>query len=321
MGESINNSMLVFIDELSKKWIDRLADTGVGTIGLHPYGGRLAVRSLENLLEMLKTSNYRDLIDYAHVCGLEVEYEMHAAGYLLPRELFSAHPEYFRMNEKGERVNDWNLCVSNSDAVELFAKNAAELALSLYGSSHNFYFWLDDGHDIHCHCPKCRNLSPSDQQLFLVNRMAREIRKHIPDARVAYLAYMNSLVPPTEFSAEDGVFLEYAPFEKYTAKGENAAEIIENEKRSIAPLKKIFEKEPSKVLEYWYDNSMYSHWEKPPVKFVADEVAMCRDIEEYFDMGFDAVSTFACFLGEDYEKLHGDVNVLPFVDCVRRHSK
>ena len=28
--------------------------------------------------------------------GLEIEYECHAMGYLLPRELFFVHPEYFR---------------------------------------------------------------------------------------------------------------------------------------------------------------------------------------------------------------------------------
>ncbi len=317
----MKNSMIVHIDELSKKWIDRLADAGVGAIGLHPYGGAEAARSLKNLLEMLKTPEYRALIDYARERGLEAEYEMHSTGFLMPRELFSQHPEYFRINEKGERTPDWNFCVSDPDAVELFAKNAAELALSLYGSSHNFYFWLDDGHDLCCHCPECSSLSPSDQQLFLLNRALKEIRKYIPDARMAYLAYYDSLVPPTTIKPDEGIFLEYAPLEKYVAKGDNAPELIAREKNMIAPLRNLFRGEPSKVLEYWYDNSMYSHWVKPPRKFTLDEPAMRRDIEEYLDMGFDSVSTFACFLGDDYEQLHGDVDVKPFASCLREHKK
>lgn len=313
--------MIVHVDELSKKWIDRLADAGIGAIGLHPYGGEAATQSLKDLLETLKTDEYRELIDYAHARGLDVEYEMHAAGYLLPRELFAEHPEYFRMNEKGERTDDWNLCVSNSDAVELFAKNAVKLALSLYGSSHDFYFWLDDGHDLYCHCPECKKLSPSDQQMFLVNRVQRELRKHIPDARTAYLAYMNTLTPPTQFSADEGVFLEYAPFEKYTARGEKAEEVIRREKETIEPLKKFFWKQPTKVLEYWYDNSMYSHWKKPPTKFSPDCERIGKEVKEYCETGFDFISTFACYLGEDYEQLHGDVDITPFADCVARCSR
>ncbi len=316
----MKNSMLIHPDELSRKWIDRLAAAGVGTIAIHPYGGKKAISSLRDLLAALKTDEYRELIDYARSRGLDVEYELHAAGYLLPRELFKTKPEYFRVNDSGERTNDWNLCASNDEAVELFAKNAAELALSLYGSSHDFYFWLDDGHGLSCHCQKCRELSPSDQQLLLVNRMESEIKKYIPDARVAYLAYMDTVVPPTKVVANDGVFLEYAPFEKYTAKGENAAELIAREREMLVPLKKFFSKQPSKVLEYWYDNSMYSNWKKPPAKFDLDEAAMRRDVEQYRKDGFDCISTFACFLGEDYENLYGAADIVPFADCAGRRE-
>lgn len=308
----MNGSMIIHPEELSKKWIDRLANAGISTLGIHPGGGKSAVPLLKKMLETMKTDEYRSLIDYAHSRGLDVEYELHAAGYLMPRELFEEHPEYFRMNENGERTDDWNFCVSNSEALDLFANNAAELALSLYGSSKSFYFWLDDGHSLHCHCPKCKELSPSDQQMLVINRMLGAIKKHISDARMAYLAYMDSIVTPEKIGADDGVFLEYAPFEKYTAKGENAEELIRREREMTVPLMKFFDKEPKKVLEYWYDNSLFSNWKKPPAKFVLDEGAMRAEIEEYRKMGFDVVSTFACFLGKDYEELHGDVDITAF---------
>ena len=308
----MKSSMIIHPEELSIAWIDRLANAGVSTLGIHPRGGALAIQSLKELLVRAETAEYRELIDYAHRRGLEVEYEIHAAGYLMPRELFSEHPEYFRVNEKDERTADWNFCVSNPNALELFAGRAAELALALYGSSHKFYLWMDDGHRLYCHCPKCRSLSPSDQQLLVLNRVLQEIRKHLPNASVAYLAYTDTIVPPSKVAAEDGIFLEYAPFEKYTAKGENAAELIAREKEMIVPLMRFFDKGPKKVLEYWYDNSLFSHWKKPPIKFVLNEEAMRTDIEEYCRMGFDYLSTFACFLGEDYEELYGDVDITPF---------
>lgn len=305
-------SMLIHPDELSKKWIDRLADSGIKAIGIHPPGGKAAAEYLKKLVERSKTSEYRKLIDYAHSRGLEVEYELHAASFLLPRENFTKNPAYYRMNADGERTSDWNFCVTNDEALELVAKNATDLALSLYGSSHTFSFWMDDGHGIHCHCPNCRHLSPSDQSLIVVNRVLREIKKHLPDAKMAYLAYMDCIVPPTSVKPEDGVFLEYAPFEKYTANGADATERISREKKMLEPLMELFGKETSKVLEYWYDNSLFSGWKKPPARFILDVDSMLRDIAEYRSMGFGYVSTFACFLGEDYEELYGSFDVVPF---------
>ena len=311
----MKKSMIIHPDELSRSWIDRMADAGIDTLGIHPVGGGSSVESLKNLLAYAKTEEFRTLIDYAHSRNLTVEYEIHAAGYLVPRELFSEHPEYFRMDDGGTRVNDYNFCVSNYDAIEMCAKHAAELALSLYGSERRFYFWMDDGHELRCHCPKCRRLSASEQQLLALNRMLKEIKNHFPDASMAYLAYMDTVVPPQNIEMEEGIFLEYAPFEKYTAKGENAAELIEHEKKMIAPLLRFFEKGPKKVLEYWYDNSLFSDWKKPPRKFLLNEENMANDITEYCGMGFDYLSTFACFLGKDYEELHGDVDIAPFAKC------
>ena len=314
----MKTSMIIHPEELSYSWIDRLADAGITTLGIHPRGGKEAFETLRELLDIMQTTEYRDMIDYARRRGLEVEYEIHAAGYLMPRELFKEHPAYFRMNENEERTNDWNFCPSNSEALDLVARRAVELALALYGSCHDYYFWMDDGgHGLYCHCPKCKQLSQSDQQLLIANRMVKELRKQIPDARIAYLAYQDTVVPPSRISAEDGVFLEYAPFEKYTAKGENAAELIEREMKMVEPLMRFFEREPKKALEYWYDNSMYSRWKKPPAKFVLNEENMRRDVEAYRSMRFDKISTFACFLGKDYEDLYGDVDITPFARAIR----
>lgn len=314
----MHSSLIIYPDELSKKWIDKMADAGVGAVGIHSRGGGWALESLKKLCELMKTDEYRSLVDYAKSRGLGFEYEMHAAGYLLPRELFGEHPEYFRMNGDGERTADFNFCVTNPEAMEIFADNAASLALSLYGSSHDFYFWMDDGHGLHCHCPSCKGLSPSDQQLLVLNRVLRKIRERIPDARVAYLAYIDTVIPPREVAAEDGIFLEYAPFHKYTAKGDDATELIKEEREMLIPLMKFFSKGPRKVLEYWYDNSLYSKWTKPPKYFELDCEAMERDIAEYRAMGFDSVSSFACFLGKEYEELHGnEADAAPFGKCLK----
>ena len=101
----------------------------------------------------------------------------------------------------------------------------------------------------------------------------------------------------------------------FDADGDNAEELILRELNMLEPLMELFGKEDAKLLEYWYDNSLYSNWKKPPAKFVLKEDAMREEIAEYRGMGFDFVATFACFLGKDYEELHGDVNVKPFAEC------
>jgi len=309
--------MIIHPEELSRKQIDKLTEAGIDVLGIHPRGGHRAHEHLASMLSLIKNDGYRELIDYARERGLGVEYEIHAASYLMPREFFASHPEYFRMNADGERVPEWNFCVSNSDALELFAKRAAELALSLYGSSHDFYFWMDDGRDTHCHCEKCRGFSPSDQQMIAINAMLREIKKHFPDARMPYLAYFEGIVPPTSVVPDKDVFLEYAPFEKYTAKGDNAEELILRELNMLAPLMELLGQKDAKLLEYWYDNSLFSEWKKPPRRFTLDVAAMERDIKEYRARGFSNITTFACYLGADYEELYGEADFSAFGKAFR----
>ena len=144
-------------------------------------------------------------------------------------------------------------------------------------------------------------------------QLKKQVKKHIPKARMAYLAYMDTIIPPTHVHPDEGVFLEYAPFEKYTAKGENAEELIKREKEMLIPLMQFFNCSPKKVLEYWYDNSYFSSWKKPPKPFRADGERIKDDIDFYASLGFDNIASFACFLGEDYEALHGDVDIASFV--------
>ena len=308
----MKKSMIIHPEELSRRWIDRLADSGVEILGIHPHGGSNAKDSLAELVELMRTDEYRALIDYARSRGIEIEYEIHAGGYLLPRELFAEHPEYFRMNDRGERTSDYNLCVSNPDALAILAKRARDLTGELYGTCNRFYLWLDDNKNSVCHCPRCQSLTPSDQLMIATNAMIREIRRDIPDASIAYLSYLNTLEPPMNVERGDGVFLEYAPIEKYLVRGDDAEERILRERAALARVMDYFSDTPKKLLEYWYDNSLFSRWKKPAQKFTLDAFTMAEDEKYYIPLGFDYVSTFACFLGEDYEALHGGFDITPF---------
>ena len=306
--------LLIHPDELSKTWIDRMAENGIKVLGIHPEGGKKAVASLTELLEQVKTPEFRELLDYAKSRGLEIEYEFHAAGYLLPRSLFAEHPEYFRVNAEGERTPDWNFCVSNTDALELVAERALDVMKSLYGSRPYYYLWLDDRRDSHCHCEKCSAMSCSDQQMLVINAIAKKLEQWNPAAKIAYLAYMDYLVCP-EIKPYHNVFVEYAPFEKYVSK--DKPERILREQEVFQQLTEMFGTKDLKILEYWYDNSMYSGWKKPPKEFFLDRAAMEQDITGYKLSGAQQIASFACFLGPDYEELYAPVDITPFAEALQ----
>lgn len=255
-------SILIHPTELSRRWIDRMTESRIDTLGLHPVGGANSIISLEGLVEQMKSEEFRSLIDYARERGLEVEYEFHAFGYLLPRKLFDTHPEYFRMNKQGERTPSLNFCPSSKEALDIVADNALTLAKSLYGSAHRYFFWSDDARGGVCSCPKCKALTPSDQQLTVLRAIIRKLREEIPDAMLAYLAYYSTLDVPASVESEEGIFLEFAPIDKWHVRvGRNTEECISGEVRereSSCQLLSFFGKSGSRVLEYWIDNSLFS---------------------------------------------------------------
>ena len=65
------------------------------------------------------------------------------------------------------------------------------------------------------------------------------------------------------------------------------------------------------MLEYWLDNSYFSNWQYPPKSFTLQESVMRQDIKDYKKLGFESVTTFACFLGEAYREQFG----LPRIDA------
>ncbi|MBP3919448.1 MAG: DUF4838 domain-containing protein [Clostridia bacterium] len=315
-------SVLVHPEELSHVWIDRCAAYGIPTIGLHPVGGQAAADTMASLLCMMEDDTFCALLSYAEERGIAIEYEMHAMRYFLPSSEFSRHPEWFRENEAGERVPDLNCCVSSTEALDYIAVRAADaarrLAKPLSHPTHRYFFWMDDARGGFCHCEKCRRLSPSDQQLLVMNRILKEIRRDDKNAALAYLAYCECTEPPKTVKPDDGIFLEFAPFDRDFHTPLTAADCEKNS-ASTAPLSallSLFGTDDAKVLEYWLDNSLYSGWKKPPKAFCEDKAVVHADFAYYKALGFTDISTFACYLGADYEALYGDADIRAFAEEV-----
>lgn len=313
----MKTKLIIHPDELNKRWIDRAYENGVSVIGIHCVGNLEAHLNLARDLNLFKSESFKKNIDYAKSKGIEIEYELHAVSHLLPRDLFETHPEYFRADENGVRLKQANFCASSEDGLEVIANNALLLVKDLYGSSNNYFLWTDDLKNGYCKCEKCKNLSPSDQNLILMNSIIKKLKKESPNAKIAYLAYYDSLNVPKTVKPEEGVFLEYAPYERDLYKP--AIQTLNQEEiAKIKELLKFFGKENSWVLEYWVDNSYFSGYKKPPKELKINAEEIKKDIEFYKDLGFENISSFACFLGEDYSKLYGEPNVCAFNATVNK---
>ena len=132
----------------------------------------------------------------------------------------------------------------------------------------------------------------------------------IPDAKLCFLAYNGTEKAPVQLKPEEGIFLEYAPMNRDF--DVPASDVPQEAKDNIAKLIEVFGKEDSVVLEYWYDNSMFSKWTKPPKAFVPRNDLIPGDLRWYESLGFAHVASFACYLGEDYVNLYGEPDISAF---------
>ncbi|MBU4465049.1 MAG: DUF4838 domain-containing protein [Actinobacteria bacterium] len=236
--------------------LDVATRAGTTTLGLHPIPEAPAEDdlSLESMLRQIREPEFRRLADGARSRGIDLEFEFHAMNVLLPRAEFADHPEWFRMNDRGERTAQLNLCPSNPDALETVAGNSGWLVEQLAEfSTHRYFFWTDDNGD-YCHCAPCSQLSPSDQALTIYNHILRGVRRVDPLGTVAYLAYQATLPAPVNVRPEEGIFLEYAPIDRDSrfALSDDRRPMNVTERGALPGLIAYFGVAEAQALDYWF---------------------------------------------------------------------
>lgn len=299
--------VVLFWDDVNKPekldWIKLCKDANLNTISVYAHDN---VRQQED---------YRSFLERCKAEGLHIDYEEHAISILLPRTHFAEHPEWFRMDENGVRVADANCCPSSEEALEVIAKNAKKVAKLRQPTNHKHFFWLDDGRPV-CQCEKCKELSPSDQALIIENRIIKALREEDPEAMLAHLCYDNTLQAPTKIKAEEGVFLQFAPFyrswdhplSEREARREGQKLTHGDYLDALAANLKVFPKETAQVLEYWMDVSLFSGWSKPQKRLKWNREVFLKDLETYASFGIHHIMSYAAFIDADYMEMFGDVS-------------
>jgi hypothetical protein len=304
-------------DITTGNWVKMARDARLSTIATHITPSEVT--------RFVNTKQGRTFLDDCRRLGIEVEHELHAIGELLPRELFGRDPSMFRMDEAGQRTPDSNLCVHSTHALEVVCENAVAVVKILRPTTGRYFFWIDDAKPM-CRCPRCRELSDSEQALLLENRLLQALREIDPRATLAHLAYHNTLEPPVQVKPEPGIFLEFAPIqrsyqvplsctEQSAADPKRAAHagLLEALDANMA----VFGAENAQALEYWLDASLFAGWKREQtVRLPWDRNVLREDLRTYSERGIRHVTSFACWLDGDYIARFGTPPVREYGDTL-----
>lgn len=282
-------------------WPERARRAGLTTIGIHHQNSPKAV------VEWAASDAGARVLEACGRLGLEVEYELHAMKELLPRDLFAKEPTLFRLDADGRRNPDSNGCPHSARALEIIAENAVAIAAKLRPTTGRYFYWGDDGLPW-CACPECRGLGPSEQALLVENRILRALKAVDPRATLAHLAYHDTLPPPRKVAPEPGIFLEYAPIHR--SYDEPYDRQVDPSRRDGLPMLdanlEVFPAATARVLEYWLDVSLFSHWKRPAVELPWRPDVLAADLATYAARGIRHVSSFAVYVDADYIRRYGD---------------
>jgi hypothetical protein len=160
-------------------------------------------------------------------------------------------------------------------------------------------------------------MSHSDQALTIVHAMLAGLKRTDPEAKLSFLAYHDTMETPN-IKPHPDVYLEFAPMARDHHVPLSAPHCAKNagQFQPLASLLRTFGCKDATALDYWMDNSMFSGWKKPPRKLVPDLQVAAADVDVYRQMGMEYITTFACYLGEDYRELWGDPPVRDFIAAI-----
>ncbi|HZR21198.1 MAG TPA: DUF4838 domain-containing protein [Verrucomicrobiae bacterium] len=141
---------------------------------------------------------------------------VHSFDNLIPRQLYSEHPEYFPLID-GKRVDGYvQRCLSNPEVLKLAIANVRQWIhehpeASIISVSQN-----DTGN--WCRCEKCKALddregSPAASLIQFVNAIAQDIEKDYPAIRIDTLAYQYTRKPPKTLRPRPNVIIRLCSIE------------------------------------------------------------------------------------------------------------
>ena len=236
------------------------------------------------------TSQRARIMEECRKRGMEIEIGGHLQSIFLPRSLFTGHPDWFRMNTAGKRTPDWNLNPFNPDAL-LTLSAAATKYFARTPEATLLHAWADDidggGWSSE---PGKQDYTPTDQSLLVANRIITDLRKQVPAAHLAFLAYHDTVVPPKVVRPAPGIVYFYAPRERCYAHAldDDSCALNRQYRQAFEGGVPVFGRQNTEIFEYYVDHVLFENMADPPLGPV-----LTRDASYYSRLGIQAVGSLA----------------------------
>lgn len=164
-----------------------------------------------------------------------------------PKDYFETHPEYFSMNEKGEREAEGQLCLSNPALVDVVVPKVREWLLQ--NPNARVVSLSQNDNQEYCKCRKCALInaaegSESGTLLRFVNKIATALKDEFPFVKFDTLAYQYTRRAPRLTVPADNVVIRLCTIEccrSHPISDENC-EMNRNFRRDVEEWKKISDK-------------------------------------------------------------------------------
>jgi len=144
------------------------------------------------------------------------------------------------------------------------------------------------------------------------NQICQALRTLDPQARVAHLAYTNTITPPQKIKPDSGIFLEFAPiYRRYdVAYEEQQDPSLKDGLRALDANLTVF---PPLRLRSWNTGwtCLVSRTGRSRRKASLEQDVFLADVETYARRGIRHVTSFAAWIDHDYQERYGD---LSFID-------
>ncbi len=276
-------------------WPEQAHAVGLSTIATHKFPSEVA--------KFANTDEWARFRENCHRLDIAIEHELHAMYDLLPRDLFDKNPEMFRMNEKGERTKDYNLCVHSPQAIQIVCENAVKYSQLLPATTGRYFYWSDDCLGM-CRCPKCRIYADTDQVVILENAVVAALRRADKRNTLAHLAYETTWKPPTDVKPDRGLFLEWAPIHrKFDTPIREQTQLLDNLDAQLA----VFGADGAQVLDYCLDESLACGYRRRQPKPLPWNGELFRDdLQTYKQRGIRHYTSFAVWVNNDYVAACGE---------------
>ena len=141
---------------------------------------------------------------------------VHSLDSLIPRSLFTNHPDYFPLINGQRRDGYVQRCLTNPDVIKL-AKQRVREWIQQHPDATIISVSQNDTIN-NCHCEKCKAIddaegTPMGSLLTFVNAIAEDIEKDYPNVRIDTLAYQYTRKPPQHLRPRKNVIIRLCSIE------------------------------------------------------------------------------------------------------------